>query len=119
MNKSQLLQEFQEIFYGRKDKSYFHTNGAVKTYKQLKWLESAFKEIESETIEKAKEVQTANIEQAMVYLYRKLPTWITGKRNMSKRRQDSLWGHMCMWIDTYKENPYKDIDELKGDHESF
>ena len=62
-----------------------------------------------EDMEKA---QKANIEQGMVYLFKKLPDFITPRpRYMSERKRSSLWGHMCMWINEYVES-LKDKEPL-------
>jgi len=42
------------------------------------------------------------IEQAMVYFFKRLPDFIEPTREMSKRRRDSLWSMMCTWCDEYK-----------------
>ncbi len=61
--------------------------------------------------EAEKEKKKGEIEQAMVYLFKKLPEYLEPKRYMSEKRKDSLWSHMCMWIDEY-------IDNLQNQHET-
>ncbi len=47
-----ILKEFEDLFYAREDPTYFHDNGAVKTYKQLNWLASKIQEVEHASYER-------------------------------------------------------------------
>lgn len=57
-----------------------------------------------EAKEEALKEQKGNIEQAMVYFFRKLPDFIEPKRRMSTKRHNALWRLMCQWCDEYIES---------------
>jgi len=70
---------------------------------QLQGVDEALTELFSDQIQKAVEEtrkeEKGNLEQCMVYLFRKLSEQKTIR--MSQRTLNWLWGSMCSWVDEY------------------